>query len=285
MKKEKLGPLPIGVWRWWYMPVAFLLSLALRSVMTMLTQSSLIGTASQVLGLLLTSLLVVALGSLIHRSNQFGDFSILNRSLGSALAWGFGGGLVLLAVSALVRYLLPQSVGNVMETLKQQQFGQQPLPTIISILTVTVLGPVFEELFFRGLLFRSLRDGLARFKASNSKWVSACTLSAAILVGILFIVPHLGEQNVPLVFIGYLPMTIIYTWLFWKTGSLLTAMIAHTINNAIHLILGMRGIGGLQPGYYALALAGILITVLLGLAFHQLFKSRQRSDKSGVSRE
>lgn len=95
------------------------------------------------------------------------------------LIWGIGIGCVVRAVDAFIRLVATGSTG----------LGQQPsLSTIASpvVQTVTLgiiapvlIGPVLEELYFRGLLQRTLAVALARF-GNIAKWATAVVLTSAM---------------------------------------------------------------------------------------------------------
>ena len=79
-----------------------------------------------------------------------------------------------------------------------------------------VAAPFFEELFFRGVLFNSLR----------AKWgVVAGVIVSAVLFGLVHPLP-----------IGLLPILVlgaVFAVVFHERGSLLPCMVAHALNNAV----------------------------------------------------
>lgn len=69
------------------------------------------------------------------------------------------------AVSVLLTLLpLPESL--VGEYAQQSQRLYDPAHAVLSLLSVAVLAPVFEEILFRGYLFRSLREGFPFWAAA-----------------------------------------------------------------------------------------------------------------------
>jgi membrane protease YdiL (CAAX protease family) len=89
---------------------------------------------------------------------------------------------------------------------------------IAAIVSVVVLAPVAEELFFRGFFFAGLRS-------SWSLWPSAL-LSGAIF-GLVH-APTGPTAAIPLAGLG-----VGLAWLYNKTGSIYPCMLAHLINNAL----------------------------------------------------
>ncbi len=94
-------------------------------------------------------------------------------------------------------------------------------------LFVAVLGPIFEEIFFRGFAYTALR---ARFGAS----------AAMILTALVFSALHLNlTAFLPIFFLG-----IFLAYLYEKTGSLVPSMTAHVLHNVIMvgLTLGFKSL-------------------------------------------
>lgn len=98
------------------------------------------------------------------------------------------------------------------------QFHQVPLA--VTLLLVSILPGVCEELLFRGFLLHGLRKKLS-------------TASAIILVGILFGAFHLDPYRFfPVTLLG-----ILFGYMVVRTGSILTGMVAHSTNNAIAMLI------------------------------------------------
>ncbi|GAK61331.1 abortive infection protein [Candidatus Vecturithrix granuli] len=98
------------------------------------------------------------------------------------------------------------------------QFHQIPLAA--TLLLISLLPGVCEELLFRGFLLHGLRK-----KLSNA--------SAIIIVGILFGAFHLDPYR-------FLPVTllgVLFGYMVVRTGSILTGMVAHSTNNAIAMLI------------------------------------------------
>lgn len=124
------------------------------------------------------------------------------------LLWGF---LVMTASSVVLEPLLTlfptEGYENVTENIGLGGWA---------ILSTVVAAPILEELLFRGLIFESCRE---RF---GNAWA---VLTSALLFGLIHIVP---VQMVNAFVVG-----IILGYIYLKTGSLLSVIILHAINNAI----------------------------------------------------
>ena len=86
-----------------------------------------------------------------------------------------------------------------------------------------LLGPLFEELLFRGFLFKGLENSIGGF-------------SAIILSSILFSIPHL-QYSIVVVLCIVFPMALFLGYVRLKTQSLFLPIIFHWINNFMTLIL------------------------------------------------
>jgi membrane protease YdiL (CAAX protease family) len=119
---------------------------------------------------------------------------------------------------------------------------------------VCVIAPIAEEFFFRGFLFGVLRSLRIRIAGRE-----AGTVTAALIVGVLFGLAHAGsapaEDLVPLGFLGFVLCLV-----RWRTGSLYPCMFLHSVNNSISLgwaslHWSVPAIAGLMIG--SLALIGV----------------------------
>ena len=95
-----------------------------------------------------------------------------------------------------------------------------PLEVAILIPCTVILAPVGEEFCFRYALFRKPEQHLGFFPA-------------ALIVSLIFAAAHLNLQVMPALFL----LGLWLTWLYRRTGSLLAAMIAHALFNAMSILL------------------------------------------------
>ena len=95
-----------------------------------------------------------------------------------------------------------------------------PLEVAILIPCTVILAPVGDEFCFRYALFRKPEQHLGFFPA-------------ALIVSLIFAAAHLNLQVMPALFL----LGLWLTWLYRRTGSLLAAMIAHALFNAMSILL------------------------------------------------
>ncbi len=88
-----------------------------------------------------------------------------------------------------------------------------------AILSVVVCAPVLEEILFRGLVFESCRERFGN---------GAAVLISALLFGLI--------HGVPVQIINAFVVGLIFGYVYLRTGSLLSVILLHMINNGIAYI-------------------------------------------------
>jgi len=106
---------------------------------------------------------------------------------------------------------------------KQQDIiGEFPRTTagiVLFVILAVVLAPLFEEIFFRGFLFRGF--------SSSWGWVAGACVSAAV-----FSIAHLQlDVFVPLFALGFA-----LAWVYKRTGSLWTSIAFHALFNGLSVL-------------------------------------------------
>jgi hypothetical protein len=100
-------------------------------------------------------------------------------------------------------------------------------------LAATILvTPMAEEVFFRGFLFKWMAG-------HKPVWLAA--LVSSILFGVMHILPPQA--------ISAALMALVLCWLYWRTGSIWPAIVAHMTNNAIGILLGAAAAAGQLPDW------------------------------------
>lgn len=107
---------------------------------------------------------------------------------------------------------LPDTTGDLMLRMKDNIFG---------IISVCVVAPIFEEMFFRGAI-----EGYLLRKWQNPRWA---ILVSALVFGLI----HGNPAQILFAFL----FGLILGELYYRTGSLLPGIILHFINNTLSIIL------------------------------------------------
>ncbi len=95
------------------------------------------------------------------------------------------------------------------------------------IVYVIFLGPIMEELFFRKAVFGYFYD----IMLGSKRWIRF--VIPALITGILFAIPHDGFSPIMVL---YIMMSFVFSFLYLKTKSILTPMVAHITMNTIVVI-------------------------------------------------
>lgn len=164
----------------------------------------------------LAVIVIVLAGFWMARGRLHGldlDFLAWNRTPAStllkALAFGIGAALV-------VAWLF-----------RDVQTG--PLPTFADLTMGITLGPLVEELVFRGILFYLVVLLLNR-------WLRVAGWSTVIVIAAAFAVSHVGKAGITALQIGTIFLTgTLYGWLRKGSGSTVPPFCAHVAYNAVLL--------------------------------------------------
>jgi membrane protease YdiL (CAAX protease family) len=97
---------------------------------------------------------------------------------------------------------------------------------VLMVLMTTCLAPVFEEWFFRGVLFRTLSEGLGRVAPRIA------TAAAVVVSAVLFAIAH-GE---PLQFVGLALFGVVLALVVRRTQRLVPSVIMHISFNAVAMV-------------------------------------------------
>lgn len=136
----------------------------------------------------------------------------------SILGLGMGGCIVVALLLSLLQSLFPAAFNGYTKIM--DQFGQGEL--VITLLYTIGLGPVMEELVFRGAVLDRLRLAAYPF------WV------ANLLQAALFGVYHMNLVQGIYAFLWGILLGLLYQ----ATGSILASILAHMIFNTTNYLLG-----------------------------------------------
>lgn len=132
----------------------------------------------------------------------------------STLIWGFLGGVAVVNLSDTVVSQMTFLPDLMKETFASLQLGW------LGILCLSVLGPILEELLFRGAITKVL---LEKYDSTT----------AILLSGMVFGIFHLNPvQVVSATLAGFF-----FAWLYYKTRNLLPCILIHVFNNSLSVYL------------------------------------------------
>ena len=150
-------------------------------------------------------------GGVALDSNNFGKLGGFRLALIVSVAT-----LAAAFVAEPINTLLPEMPEVLKQALEQITEG----PLWVSLLSVSIFAPLFEEWLCRGLVLRGLLQKLSPF--------NAIAVSAAF-----FAVLHLNPwQAIPAFLLG-----LLFGYVYYKTGSLKLTILMHCVNNTFAALL------------------------------------------------
>ena len=133
-----------------------------------------------------------------------------------------------------------QHLHNFDAPIKRLTGGSHGIGLVVIVAFTAVLAPIAEEVFFRGLLFRSLL-GFAVSLGERRRQVGI--IGAVIADGIIFGLAHFEPVQFP----GLFLVGALLSFLFLRTGRLGMSMFAHCAFNSVALVGLISSSGLIQP--------------------------------------
>lgn len=130
--------------------------------------------------------------------------------------------LVLIVFSVTAVYLT-SFLGNTVENSKTESLQQNVtlFTIIIGIISAGIVSPFYEEIFYRGFIYRWLRTRV------GMRW-------AIVISSLIFTLAHFPTMNaMPVNFIS----GVVFAWTYERTGSVVPGMIVHGVFNTIAVLL------------------------------------------------
>ncbi len=189
---------------------------------------------------------------------------------------GFGGFCVAFCISMLALYG-GNMIGGIVSAVTQTVFGKTSTDNldpflgqgVITIAFIAIIGPIFEELFFRKLV-------IDRVRVFGEK---TAILASAFMFGLF----HGNLQQ----FFYAFAVGVVFGYIYLRTGSLLPSTLLHILINLLGGVLApwLSSQANISfdspefltnPFFYALAIYGLLTfsIVLAGIVFLIVFRKR-----------
>lgn len=190
-------------------------------------QSEIIATI--VADLVVTGILVVWLARW-HKEWRAAMVFPERARLGRHLLFGAIAGAILVPAVGLVsvglQVFFQQVAGHDVTTPEQIAPGLSPVSGVLLVLLAVVVAPISEEFFFRGVLFRTVRD-------RHGFWPAA--LASAIPFGLVHYVPA------PAIDALLLQVTMVFTglgmaWIYERRGTIVAPVAAHMVFNVVGVV-------------------------------------------------
>ncbi|WP_121615414.1 CPBP family intramembrane glutamic endopeptidase [Virgibacillus halodenitrificans] len=130
---------------------------------------------------------------------------------------------VILLFGAVLIVVLTSFVGNTWENSKTAAIQQRVtfISFLIAFISAAIISPIYEEIFYRGFLYRWLRTRIG-------------LLGAILLSSIIFTAIHIPTYNaMPVNFFS----GVIFAVAYERTGSIWPSVIIHGLTNGIMVLL------------------------------------------------
>lgn len=127
-------------------------------------------------------------------------------------------------VGELIRGEPPPPAGHFM--LEQIRAARSPVTLGLLYVSAVVVAPVAEEIIFRGLI----QNVLVRYMGAARRWW------AIFITSLLFAAIHLGATPIPEPIIALFVLSMLFGWLYERTGNLWLPIALHAIFNALNIV-------------------------------------------------
>ncbi|MFS0644385.1 CPBP family intramembrane glutamic endopeptidase [Siminovitchia sp. 179-K 8D1 HS] len=134
---------------------------------------------------------------------------------------------IILMVGAVIIMLLTIFIGNSWENSKTEAIQQNVtfLTVLIAFISAAIISPIYEEIFYRGFIYRWLRTRIG--------FIGAILLSA-----IIFTIIHIPTYNaMPVNFFSGIILALAYE----RTNSIWPSVMIHGLTNGIMVLLTTLG--------------------------------------------
>lgn len=189
------------------------------------------GSYSLLLGVLNLLFQLIMLVTMVAILKDFIIESVRHFSKGwkTELLWGFSVGFpVMFITNSLLGGLVTLFISN--ESANEAAITQQAQSNFALIaVTTIILAPVVEELFFRGIIFRSF----SRYNVVLGMVVSS------LFFGFVHVYQALlaGDVSQLYYLIQYGGMGLVLAWVYVIRRNILSAIFVHLLNNAISMVI------------------------------------------------
>ncbi|WP_019244212.1 MULTISPECIES: CPBP family intramembrane glutamic endopeptidase [Bacillus] len=134
---------------------------------------------------------------------------------------------IILMVGSVIVMILTSFIGNTYENSKTEAMKENVawFSIFIAFISAAIVSPIYEEIFYRGFLYRWLRTRIG--------------MNGAILLSsFIFTMIHIPTYNAMPVNFG---SGIIFAWAYERTNSIWPSAIIHGLTNGIMVVLTIMG--------------------------------------------
>ncbi len=155
------------------------------------------------------------------------NFEIFKKSL-KCFVQALLSASILAAIINLIAFLSTGELPEKQDVIEIFKNARDEWSIALAIFSFVILAPIFEELFFRAILYRSLAGTLAMgISSEKSREVSA------VAVSLLFAMAH-GNA---FAFVPLFVVALFFTSLYERTGSIIAPMVCHSLFNLFNALV------------------------------------------------
>jgi uncharacterized protein len=227
---------PLATWRWWeallvYLLIMIVSAFAVLPIFQVIQPRGLANlTASAIIAIITVALLVLWLQRFHPGWRKVIGFP---RRIWPEVRAGTGFGallypVVVFGVGIALNLLLEQVTGRTIRSPRQLPANLSAAAVTVAIAYSLVIAPIHEELFFRGILYRSLADRYGFAVGAGG---------SGLAFGLIHYVPAPSWYDSVLL-MGVMVFTgIALAWFYQRRGNIVASMVAHATFNVIGLTL------------------------------------------------
>lgn len=175
------------------------------------------------------------------------------QAFAAALVIGLTVGMLPGWIAEQIRSLSPDTQGAV-EMINDTLTKGPLLSRLVAIFAVVIVGPLVEELVFRGFMW----DALRRMGSPRLAMVGS---------SLLFALYHMDPAQSSALLITAFTLG----WVRWMSGSIWPGVLVHVLNNGLGVVAAYFVIDGSAPASFAAA--GVSLVACAALGLHRLKRS------------
>jgi len=186
----------------------------------------------------------VVMAGILIQQGYLSDKQLIHSTTAKFLYWTFFAGISTIFISDTISTItdfMPNWLENTFTNMEGTWFG---------VLAIAIVGPILEEMLFRGAITSVL------LKAYTPK-------KAIIYSALIFGIFHINPAQILTAFL----LGLLLAWLFYKTHSLIPGILIHILNNSLSVYFSrtypeantLADIMGSTPYYICFALAVLLV--------------------------
>lgn len=143
--------------------------------------------------------------------------------------------IVITVAMGLLLGLVLQVLGEEMPVVQQdlREMATDPVTVPILVVSALVAAPVFEELFFRGMVFPAIARRLGAWPG---------IIGSALAFGFVHMNQAEDTLGAALLLLRLVPLGILFAWLYRWRGTIVVPIVVHSIFNGASIVLFLSGI-------------------------------------------